>query len=237
MKKLTLAIVALFMCIVLVSCGGNQPRKVIYDTPGEQISSDLKLNTVSSGVSLQAGIDKSKAYSDVKVAAEPSSTLFCNVVEIEDYMNDRLSRFQVNALFFNGSIYSSDATNFMTVMNNAEYGLTAEKVGKTFIIPEEDKTKASLYGKVSVSTAVGLPSGYEKVEGKKACLVVAYLPTYCIYNDGTQDYTKVFMMIPVYYSFTYVVEDQIEDENFFAILKYPVELVNGLLPSASSSNA
>ena len=59
-----------------------------------------------------------------------------------------------------------------------------------------------------------------------------YLPTYCTYNDGTQDYTKVFLMVPVYYAFTY--EASVKDYTK-GIKNYQVVLENGLLPNETVS--
>lgn len=229
MKKITLGLM-LFMCIGLTSCGGGSPaRTAIFDKPSSEIVSQLNLNSVSNGVSLRDNSEITGAYVDVKIAADASSTFFYNTLTIEDYMDEQFKAVSINTLFFNGNILSSDANAFISEMNNVDYGITASRLGHNF---EENDNNASLLGNLAVARATTLPAGYEKVEGKIATLAIVYLPTYCVYNDGTQDYTKVYFMVPVYYCFTYAVNGVLEDSNLAGIKNYQVELnEKGLLPS------
>ena len=64
-------------------------------------------------------------------------------------------------------------------------------------------------------------------------LVVVYLPVYCVYNAEGQDVVKSFILVPVYYNYTYMTDGKVEDVNIADINNYTVSLNSkGLLPSA-----
>lgn len=192
---------SIFMLIGLSSCGTKAKREVIRDYPQKALAEALNLNQVQNGKSLHKDLDKSKAYSDVLIAENPKDTLFYQTIELDEYMNDRFKQINLKILYFNDQIPSTDAASFMTEMNHKEYGITEDFIGHTF--KSTEGYSETLFGKLSLAYGVKLPKEYSSKEEDKATLVVAYLPTYCIYNDGTQDYTKVFIFVPVYYAFTY----------------------------------
>ncbi len=232
MKKL-LYMACLFILIInLAGCGGGAKRQAISDNPDESIMTTLKLNEVKNGVSLNPAVDKSSGkWVDVKIASDPSSTLFYDVVSLDDYLNDRLKEIRLNVLYFNGNILSSDVVSFMTEMNHEEYGIGAETIGKEFAALTDSST---LYGSLEISKPVSLPQEYGNQDGKEAVLAVAYLPTYCIYAENNQEYTKIFLFVPVYYHFTYRTQNTVDDSNLSDMTHYAIQLTeNGTLPSTT----
>ncbi|MDE7095503.1 MAG: hypothetical protein K2O23_03360, partial [Anaeroplasmataceae bacterium] len=110
-----------------------------------------------------------------------------------------------------------------------DYGLTEEKVGITF--NKTEKMTDVLFGKLSIKHSLAIPKDYTIKENDPSKLVVAYVPTYGIYNDGSQDYTKVFLFVPIYYAFTYESSLSSYTEG---MKRYDVKLTeDGVLPSQS----
>lgn len=224
MKKLSFVFV-IFMLIFLVGCsGGESSRTIIVDEPATEINEALKLDSVKNGVVLNSSVDKTIAYSQVYISSDAKSSLFYDVIELDDYLNDRFKSLSVKVLFFNSNIPADDALSFIDVMNNEEYGLSESRVGHQF-----SSNGVSLFGKLSLSQQANLPEEYEVKDNDPTNLVVVYLPTYCIYSDGNQIFTKVFLMIPVYYAYTYASE---VNNYTSGLKKYQIELVDGVLPSA-----
>lgn len=227
MKKFFIACSIFMMIVVLSGCGSKAKREIIRDYPLAAIRESLNLDLVQNGKSLNKDLDKSKAFSDVQIAEDAKSTLFYQTVSLDEYMNNHFKQVNLKILYFNDQIPSSDATSFLTEMNHKEYGITEEGLGYTFKI-EEGFSKA-LFGNLSLSYGLYLPKDYELKENDQATLVIAYLPTYCTYNDGKEDYTKVFIFVPVYYAFTYASSVGDYTEN---LKKFDVEVNDkGLLPS------
>ena len=226
MKKFLMAL-PIFMLILLSSCGTKDKREVIRDYPLTSIKEDLKLDLVQNGKNLNKDLDKSKAHSNVQIAENAKDTLFYQTINLDEYMNERFKQVNLRVLYFNDQIPSTDVASFLTEMNHKDYGLSEEKIGYTFNTVENYSNV--LFGKISFSYALKLPSDFEKKENDSATLVVTYLPTYCTYNDGKQDSTKVFIFVPVFYAFTY--ESSVE-EYIKEITEFKVEVNDkGLLPS------
>ena len=216
------------MLIFLVSCsGGGNSRSIIVDEPATEIYDALNLDSVKNGVVLNGSVDKTTAYSQVNIAENTFESLFYDVIELDDYLNDRFKSLSVKVLFFNGNIPSDDALSFLDVMNSAEYGLS-----EYCHIEQFSTDGVSLFGKFALSQQANVPENYEVKAGDATNLVVVYLPTYCIYSDGNQIYTKVFLMVPVYYIFTYA---SLTNNYTSNLKKYKVELVDGVLPSAEAT--
>ncbi|MDE7106327.1 MAG: hypothetical protein K2O22_04090 [Anaeroplasmataceae bacterium] len=229
MKKLAM-ILSIFMVIALCSCSNKATREVIRDNPSNEIKTALSLDAVQNGKSLNPDLDRTKAFADVKIAADAKNTIFYQTIDLDEYMNDRFKQIQLKVLYFNGRIPSTDADAFLKEMNQTEYGLTEAKLGVNFT--KTENMSSDLFGKLSLKYTLSLPKDFSVKENDTANLVVAYLPTYCIYNDGTQDYTRAFILVPIYYAFTYASSLN----NYTSGLKnYPLELTeDGLLPSQSA---
>lgn len=230
MKKLTL-VVMLLMTIFLVSCGSSERQAVVdfIETPAYE---ELKLDSVKNGVSINSNLDKSKeSYVDIKIASNAKDTLVYDVIKLDDYLNKDFKGINVKVLFFNDGLYSQDLAKFLLELNNEEYGLSDEKIGVNFT---EDACSKKLYGDIDSSISINLPKEYDLESAKDNVLVVAYLPVYCIYNESNQDYTKIFLLVPVFYSLTYN-DNGIENGNFDNLREYNVVLNDkGLLPSKTN---
>lgn len=226
MKKL-LMVLSIFMVIGLCSCSSGAKREIVRDNPENNIKEALNLSSVSNGKSLNKDLDKSKAYYDVLVSEDLSSSIFYQTIDLDQYLTEHFKQININALFFTGKVPTTDVQGFLGELNNKDYGLNEESVGVTF--EKEDKVSSTLFNNLSLKYSVVLPENYSVKENDKTKLVVAYLPTYCIYNDGKEDYTKVYMFVPVYYAFTY----QSEVANYTGdLLNYQLTLTDsGLLPS------
>ncbi|MDE6407895.1 MAG: hypothetical protein K2K48_01940 [Anaeroplasmataceae bacterium] len=229
MKKLAM-VLSIFMVIVLCSCGGKAKREIVRDNPAAEIKEALLLDDVANGTSLNKNLDRTKAYSDVKLAADAKASVFYQTIDLDEYMNNRLKQIDVKVLYFNGKAPSNDVTEFLKEMNNKEYGLTEEKIGISF--NKTEKMSDTLFGKLSLKHSITIPKDYKLKDNDPSKLVVAYLPIYGIYNDGTQDYTRVFILVPIYYAFTY----NSSLSSYTAGMKnYQITLTeDGLLPSQSA---
>lgn len=228
MKKLAM-VLSIFMVIVLCSCGGKAKREIIRDNPSEEIKTALCLSDVENGVSINPNLDRTKAYSDVKVASDLKSSIFYQTIDLDEYISHRLKQIDVKVLYFNGKAPSNDVNDFLKVLNDKEYGLTEEKIGLTF--NKTDKMSDVLFGKLSLRYSLSIPKDYAVKEKDPSKLVVAYLPIYGIYNDGTQDYTRVFILVPIFYAFTY---DSTVSSYTAGMKYYQIVLTeDGLLPSQS----
>jgi hypothetical protein len=229
MKKIAI-IFMMLITISLSSCGDKAERQIIRDEPATEIKEALNLSLVEQGKNLNKDLDHNLAYTNVQIAEETKSSLFYQTIDLDEYMTERFKQINLNVLFFNGNFPSSDADSFIQEMNHADYGLSKEKIGYDFKITENISN--TLFGKLALSTVLTLPADYVKKENDAAKLVVMYLPTYCTYNDGTQDWTKVFLFVPVYYAFAYesTVATYTED-----VKQYKIELDDkGLLPSKNN---
>lgn len=229
MKRIAM-VLSIFMTVCLCSCSSKATRETLRDNPSTELREALNLDAVQNGVSLNSNLDKSKAYTDVKIAANPEESVFYQTIDLNEYMDQLFKQINLKICFFNGKIPASDVTSFIQEMNHKDYGITEEKVGISFA--KTDNITGVLFERLSISYGITLPKDFEKKENDPAKLVVAYLPTYCTYNDGTQDYTKVFIFVPVYYAFVYesTIEDYTKD-----MKKYQLELTeDGLLPSQSA---
>lgn len=219
MKKLGMGL-AIFMLICLCGCAGGTKRQPIGDNPRADIRADLNLDAVQNGVSLNSELDRTMAYYDVLVASDIKSSLFYQKINLDEYIeSNRLKQIDLKVLYFNANIPSNDVVNFLKEMNQEEYGINATKLGVNF--KEEENVSSALYKKFSILTSVSLPKDFTLKESDPIELVVAYLPVYCIFNDGTQDYTKVFLFVPVYYAFTY---QSSSSEYTLDLKEYPLEL-------------
>ena len=222
MKKITCLITVLIL-ILLTSCsGGGSERTYIHDDPEASLKEALALDSVQNGKVINTVTDKNMAYVEVFVAENASETLFYQTIDLDDYLDERFKQINLHILYFNGGIPTSDADAFINTMNAEENGL-ASKVGKTF-----NQKGVTLFNELAISKNTNLPENYEVVENDPTKLVVVYLPTYCVYSDGSQIYTRVFIMVPVYYAFTYASG---VDEYVNGIKQYQIELIDGLLPS------
>lgn len=202
MKKISYIFILLITVLGFTSCFGGQTQRVIVrDNPTAEITELLKLNDVKAGASLNPTVDKTIAYTDVVIANDAKSTLVYDVIDMDEYLSTSLKSVAVNVLYFNGSIPGNDATLFMTVMNDSNNGLTSSRLNYNFNVLEN--YSKTLFGELAISHNVDIPAEYKVKNNDPSKLVVAYLPTYCIYNDGTQDYTKVFLLVPVFYALAY----------------------------------
>ena len=230
MKKFSLVILML-VTLILSSCTGKTEVVAIIDKPADSIYADLKLESVKGGKSINASINTSKDYVDIKIAVETNTTLVYDVIDLDDYLDKSFAGVNVNTLVFSSQTTGYIAT-FVQELNNKEYGLTAENVGLNL---EESNGSKSLFKGLAQTTLARLPQEYD-VE-KDNVLVVIYLPVYCIYNANGQDVVKSFMLVPVYYNYTYETSGNIEDSNITNLTKFNVTLnENGLLPSQSDVN-
>lgn len=230
MKRLYM-VLSIFMLICLCSCGGDAKHETIRDNPSTEIWQALDLTLVEEGASINKDLDRSGSYVDVRIATDTKASAFYQVIDLEEQINDRFYQVIVKPLYFNGSIPVDDVNLFLTEMNHEAYGLSSTNVKVDFKMNEVEGVKYSdtLYKNISLAYTLSLPSGYTSTETDPAKLVVAYLPTYCTYNDGKEDLTKVFVLVPIYYAF--VTKNTVAD--YTAGLKeYTIELTEqGLLPS------
>ncbi len=225
MKKLS-CIILMSITILLAGCSGKKPKtELIRDYPATEIKSALSLDDTLNGTSLKSDIDKNIAYYDVKIAPNANDSLFYNAVNIEEFTNDRLEKFRINLLYFNKNLLSTTAQNFVNEMNSKEYGLS-KSISKSFPIVEN--RTASLLDNLAISKDVTLPKDFTKKENDERMLVVTYMPTYCVHFDGKQELARIYLMIPVYYAFSYTSELGTYVDG---IKEYKVNLTeDGLLP-------
>lgn len=204
MKKF-LCILAIIGIITLSSCSKKAAREVIIDNPADEVAEALALNDVKNGTSLNPDLDKKGAYADVKISNEVKNSLFYQTVDLDSYLEEknRLKDIYINEIAFSNRIPYSDVQEFFKVMNHEEYGLTEEKLGVEFKEEEGISTSLVKDHKLSHQIATNVPDGYEKKDGDASKLVVIYLPVYCVYDDGTQPYTNIFIMVPVYFAYAY----------------------------------
>lgn len=227
MKKLALVLM-LLITVCLTGCKSDK-REAIIDLPSTEISTALNLDSVKNGKSINSEIDKSGNFIDVKVAKDTEASLFYDIIELDEYLNKLFKGINLNVLLFNNKV-SGDVLGFIAELNNKDYGITAESIGKNFTV---DDNSGVLFKNIATTKNVNLPKGYDTSAEKENVLVVVYLPVYCIYNENSTDYTKIFMLVPVYYNFTYVLGNTVEDANVTDMTKYQITLdKNGLLPNA-----
>lgn len=225
MKKIALVLV-LFVTILLTSCGGNGKVTAVIDKPATEINLELNLDAVKNGNSINNTIDKSKDYADVKVAEDAKSTLFYDVINLETHLNNSFMGVSIKVLTFN--TITNYLPVFLSELNHKDYGITADGLEKTFTVNDGAK---SLFKSLAETTTAKLPSEYDLE--KENVLVVVYLPVYCVYNAEGQDVVKSFILVPVYYNYTYMTDGKVEDVNIADINNYTVSLNSkGLLPSA-----
>ena len=228
MKKLTF-IVMLLIAIVLTGCTGGSQVTAVIDKPAPTINETLKLDSVKNGVSINSSIDTTKDYIDVKVGSDVTSTLFYDVINLDSYLDKSFAGVNVKSLVFSTQT-SAYVPSVVTELNNKNYGVTADSLGMAFTSSEGSK---SLLGKLADSTLAKLPADYD-VE-KENVLVIIYLPVYCVYNSNGQDIVKSFVLVPVYYNYTYVVDSNVEDTNILGMTNFKISLnENGLLPTTES---
>lgn len=226
MKKLGYVFL-LLMCIVLAGCKGGNKVESIVDNPTAEIKVALGLDDVKNGKSINPTLDTTKQYYDIKVAENTASSLFYQEIDLNEYLGKRFHSVNLNILYFSGNLATQHVDTFIKEMNNETYGLNATKVGTIF--KTEENISAELFNNLSIKKSIMLPENFESKDNDSAKLIVVYLPTYCIYNDGTQPVIRSFIMVPVYYAFTY--ESQVSSY-VGSIKNYSVQLENGLLPSA-----
>ena len=227
MKKLALVLM-LLLTICLTGCTSDK-RVAIIDTPAADINTALNLDLVKSGKSINSEIDKSGNFYDVKVATDAKASLFYDVIDLDDYLNKSFKGINVNVLLFNNKV-GNDIINFIAEINNKNYGITEESIGFDFAT---DNNSGVFFKSVALSNNVKSPEGYDTSAEKENALVVVYLPVYCIYTENNTDYTKIFMLVPVYYSYTYVTDSIVEDVNVKGMTNYKIILdENNLLPNA-----
>lgn len=210
MKKIGYVFLLLMM-ICLTSCGSKEEgRKKIIDSPATEISSALGLDNVKSGVSIAGEIDTTQSYWDVKIAQDLEGSLFYQTIDIEDVINDKLKQVIIKPLFFHRSLYSEDLSQFCIILNsaaemakrNVEVSFVENEYSKLLLGTENEQGEA-IAGTISPALKINLPENYKKVENDPAKLIVVYVPIYGVFNDGVEDYTNVFVMVPVYYAFAY----------------------------------
>lgn len=227
MKKLALVLM-LLITVCLTGCKSDK-REAIIDLPSTEISTALNLDSVKNGKSINSEIDKSGNFIDVKVAKDTEASLFYDIIELDEYLNKLFKGINLNVLLFNNKV-SGDVLRFVAELNNKDYGITAESIGKNFTV---DDNSGVFFKNIATTKNVSLPKGYDTSEEKENAIVVVYLPVYCIYNENSTDYTKIFMLVPVYYNFTYVSGNSVEDANVTGMTNYQITLdKNGLLPNA-----
>lgn len=234
MKKIGMAL-SIFMLICLCSCSGGAKRQPIGDNPRADIKTALNLDAVQNGISLNKELDRSKAYYDVLVASDVQSSLFYQTITLDEYIKtDRLKQMDLRVLYFNENIPTNDVVNFLKEMNHETYGINSTTLGVEF--KEVENLSSTLFKKLAISNSVVLPKDHAVKETDPTELIVVYLPVYCIYNDGTQDYTKIFLFVPVYYAFSYQSSSSEYTSN---IKEYTLELEKVgnvyLLPSEKSA--
>ncbi|MDE7162104.1 MAG: hypothetical protein K2N65_05025 [Anaeroplasmataceae bacterium] len=201
MKKFGMGL-AILMLICLCSCSSGSKRTVIRDNPTDAIMADLNLTAVQNGKSINSSLDRTKEFYDILVADDTKSSLFYQTIQLDEYIeSDRLKQMNLKILYFNKNIPSNDVVGFLKEMNSKETGITASSLGIEF--KEKENVSASLCSKLATSYTVTLPKDFTVQANDPIQLVIMYLPVYCIYNDGSQDLTKVFLFVPVYYAFTY----------------------------------
>ncbi|MBD5390970.1 hypothetical protein HDR67_03080 [bacterium] len=234
MKKLGMGL-AIFMLICLCGCSSGAKRQPIGDNPRADIRESLNLDAVQNGVSINKELDRTKAFYDVLVASDIPSSLFYQKIVLDEFIeSDRLKQIDLKVLYFNANIPSNDVVNFLKEMNQENNGITTDKIGVTF--KEEENVSSTLFTKLAITNSVSLPKDFSVKDSDPVELVVAYLPVYCIYNDGVQDYTKVFLFVPVYYAFSY---QSSSNEYTSGLKEYKLELEKVdntyLLPSESTA--
>ncbi|MDE5867322.1 MAG: hypothetical protein K2H02_00080 [Anaeroplasmataceae bacterium] len=231
MKKIA-GLCLMLSILILASCGKNKPSRVlINDIPEETVSVALGLDKVKDGVSLNQNLDKEGAYTDVKVSTDVKNSLFYQTIELDEVLEaNRFQKIVVRGITFSGSIPYSDVEEMFSALNHEDYGITNDKLGIQFTSTDYSKSLIEDHKLSFEVTIDSLPKDYKKVTEDKALLVVTYLPIYGVYDDGTQKWTNIFIMVPVYYAFAY--ESNLSDYTF-GVKNYTLPLDdNGYLPSA-----
>lgn len=226
MKK----IIGLCLIILIVGLSGckKNKRTLVIDNPADNVYEELNLESVKNGNCINPNLDKNGSYYEVKISNDIKSSLFYQVIDMDEYLKDtkRFKSIYIQQLGFNNSTPNTDINSFYSELNNSEYGLTAEKVDIEFT-----SGTSLLGGNLGPSLSVVFPNDYTIKENDKAQLLVMYLPINGIYYDGTQVYTDVYIMVPVYYDFIY--ESNVSEYSY-GVKQYQLDFLNennGLLPS------
>ncbi len=226
MKK----IIGLCLIILIVGLSGckKNKRTMVIDDPADSVYEELSLDSVKNGTCINPNLDRTGAYYEVKTSNDIKGSLFYQVLDMDEYLKDikRFKSITIQQVGFNNSTPYSDINSFYSALNNSDYGLTADKIGIEFT-----SGTTLLGGNLGASLSLGLPSDYTIKENDKAQLLVMYLPINGIYYDGTQVYTNVYIMVPVYYAFIY--ESNVTDYSY-GVKQYQLDFINdnnGLLPS------
>lgn len=199
MKKILVSLLLIFVLVGFVSCkSDNEPIK---DTPSDEINAALNLGAVKNGRSLNTDKDTSVAYYDVRVSNDLTNSLFYQVVNVNEYINDSTT-FNIKPLAFNQAFVNPanpTLVELINILNSETEGLTKEDLGVDLPVGENSNY---LIGNLTPLNTIAVPSNLETNEEDEVKLVVVYMPIYGVYQNTTKDYQNVYLMIPVYYALT-----------------------------------
>lgn len=230
MKKI-FTVLLLLISMTLVSCNNNSKDDTKrMDVPSSDLITELKLETVKNGKTLKE-IDTTKTeYYSIKIAEDAHSTLFAYntsldaTIDLHEEKGEKLQSFSVNPLTFTGEITSTEATQIISEIFDAETGITKELLGISF----ELKTMNAWTTAMDVSS---LLEAYRDGQ-RDNYLSVIYLPTLVEHISGGKSVLEAYVIVPVYYEFT-TIQQNVNSSNI--IKEFPVhELTfneNNLLPS------
>ena len=198
MKKILGSLLLIFVLVGFTACkGGNA---IVVDNPSDEISEALSLSDVKNGTALNVDKDTTAPYYDVKVSNDISSSLFYQTINVDTYLNGNQTSVNLKALAFNVDFTNSTNTTLIElikILNDEKEGISKEDLGVDLL---DDNNSDYLLGKITPTNNVAVPTGILS-SSEEVQLVVVYLPIYGVYYNSAENFTNVFLLVPVYYAF------------------------------------
>lgn len=200
MKKILGSLLLIFVLVSFASCKGGD--KIIVDTPSDAIANALNLADVKSGDALNVDKDTQQPYFDVRVSKTISSSLFYQTINVNSYIEKEVDCINLKPLAFNQTFTQAanpTLVELINILNDKTEGISKEDLGVELL---DDDYSGYLVGNMTPLNPVEIPEGIEQNPADQIQLVVVYLPIYGIYYYNADQYTNVYLMMPVYYAFT-----------------------------------
>ena len=200
MKKILGSLLLIFVLVSFTGCKGGS--SIVVDNPSDEISETLKLSEVKNGKALNVDKDTTAPYYDVKVSQTIGESLFYQIVDVDAYLGNEKTSINLKPLAFNVDFTNSANTTLIElikILNDEKEGISKEDLGVELL---DDEHSDYLLGKLNPVNNISIPSDIQSNSEDKVQLVVVYLPIYGIYYNSAENFTNIYLMVPVYYAFT-----------------------------------
>ena len=191
MKKQYFAALAMAGLLLTTSCNGKNSYALdITGINSEKEVVDQWLGNVSYSSEYVNTIDNTQDHYRIYLPTNIEESLRVNVLNVEELINDKFSRF--NVVYGSTSLTSTSLTY---VANIASLYVTVDTL--------DFDARVS----ATSSIACGLGDASESVEGKTRSLYTVYLPMYVehygVYSKNVKLDTKTYVIVPITYGVTY----------------------------------